>query len=754
MNKMFTQSTGPVAKQVNKQTIARIFGIKNTEVGYLKEGVDVSGYKVLFDPTTQLCFWRGSASGTPTTWSISGYELTLVTSVGSYTLTQAKAGDYIRVNTLEDLRKLEPSFNGQVAILYKAIADGPVLNEFMTYNPIPSDAIDDGYSRFVTAGGKVWDTDIKQGHNVFLAGYSDSLNNLAECWNKIIQDKVSKVISRGFVAGGVGASIRIPPNPRADGATVFKITESIRHPSFIASYLPENCILDASEFTTGPAIIGSNEFTGLTNTMLFLNNGGGWGSGAGASSGHPEGGIFGRGTLIKGPNTDSSPALTTSPGVRWGNVSYPSTYMHFRDSHLFDVKVSGFAEGIRFASVDTYIANITNCYFTKNDYGVTTLTPVSGGVSQFSNSGEKIVLTNCVIGDNRKGAIYMDSLGHFLTFRDCSIDYNAGDVVLCSPRNIGKCYFYAGHVEGNSGLLLNCPTRTTTSGENNVKFFGSVIYLNTGTTDTYGGVRTVVYGTTIRTVLALVDCDIFCRAPYVNGAYSALKGYDPTNLARISVVWPNSGQTYRFLPSYDGQYGNRINNVLLFTGTAGANVPTGQATGDFYCIKSGSAQCVYGSSADADSDGLIPIKITLTASTESVQLYMSQPVYPDRATQYAHGYCSVKVGAATGAVNVSALARAIKSVTGSVTAAPGTVTNTETLYGINSSTSQDIIASLAQSTISITANDYMGTRPLAVQMTGGIYSYLGFTFTGFVGDIYVKLPVWMFSDRTPNFGYI
>ena len=30
MNKMFTQPTGPVAKQVNKQAIARKFGVKQS----------------------------------------------------------------------------------------------------------------------------------------------------------------------------------------------------------------------------------------------------------------------------------------------------------------------------------------------------------------------------------------------------------------------------------------------------------------------------------------------------------------------------------------------------------------------------------------------------------------------------------------------------------------------------------------------------------------------------------------------------
>ncbi|MFW2551632.1 hypothetical protein, partial [Klebsiella pneumoniae] len=68
------------------------------------------------------------------------------------------------------------------------------------------------------------------------------------------------------------------------------------------------------------------------------------------------------------------------------------------------------------------------------------------------------------------------------------------------------------------------------------------------------------------------------------------------------------------------------------------------------------------------------------------------------------------------------IARTIASVTRTVTAAPGPVTETENLHGVNQSISQDILTSLAKPTISITKDDYMGTRPLAVQLIGGNYS--------------------------------
>ena len=56
MNKMFTQPTGPVAKQVNKQAIARKFGVKQSEVVYFSVGVDLGGYKVIYDKDTQRAY--------------------------------------------------------------------------------------------------------------------------------------------------------------------------------------------------------------------------------------------------------------------------------------------------------------------------------------------------------------------------------------------------------------------------------------------------------------------------------------------------------------------------------------------------------------------------------------------------------------------------------------------------------------------------------------------------------------------------
>ena len=95
MNKMFTQPTGPVAKQTNKQAIARMLGIAVSAVGYINKHSPVNGYTVLYDPITETCWFTGNATGTPVAWSVSSDSLILTTDVGQFTLTKAQPGGWL-----------------------------------------------------------------------------------------------------------------------------------------------------------------------------------------------------------------------------------------------------------------------------------------------------------------------------------------------------------------------------------------------------------------------------------------------------------------------------------------------------------------------------------------------------------------------------------------------------------------------------------------------------------------------------------
>lgn len=57
MNEMFSQGgKGSTGILTNKQAIARKFGVKQNEVVYFSVGVDLGGYKVIYDKSTQRAY--------------------------------------------------------------------------------------------------------------------------------------------------------------------------------------------------------------------------------------------------------------------------------------------------------------------------------------------------------------------------------------------------------------------------------------------------------------------------------------------------------------------------------------------------------------------------------------------------------------------------------------------------------------------------------------------------------------------------
>lgn len=54
-----TQPKGMVSKETNKEAIARVFGLKKRQVGYLSTSTAVDSYTILYDEDTQTCWYRG-----------------------------------------------------------------------------------------------------------------------------------------------------------------------------------------------------------------------------------------------------------------------------------------------------------------------------------------------------------------------------------------------------------------------------------------------------------------------------------------------------------------------------------------------------------------------------------------------------------------------------------------------------------------------------------------------------------------------
>lgn len=122
MNKMFTQPTGPVAKQTNKQAIARLLGLPVQAVQIINVNAALSSSAVIYDPISQNAFWLANATGTPTSWSVAAGILTLVTTTGTFTCPVIPSASYA---SIPDIRDYYPdSQSDWTTSFQKAIADG------------------------------------------------------------------------------------------------------------------------------------------------------------------------------------------------------------------------------------------------------------------------------------------------------------------------------------------------------------------------------------------------------------------------------------------------------------------------------------------------------------------------------------------------------------------------------------------------------------------------------------------------------
>lgn len=123
MTNKLTQPKGSVSKETNKESIARIFGIEKSSVGYISTSVLIDPYTILYDESTETCWYRGSATGSAISWSINNEILSLLTSSGTFNLQTANLGsitgfDLIgQVSSYENLKLVLPVRVGQKILL-------------------------------------------------------------------------------------------------------------------------------------------------------------------------------------------------------------------------------------------------------------------------------------------------------------------------------------------------------------------------------------------------------------------------------------------------------------------------------------------------------------------------------------------------------------------------------------------------------------------------------------------------------------
>lgn len=155
MNKEFTQPTGSTAKKVNKQSIARVFSVKQSEVGYLSTVAPVDDYSLLYDAESQTTWFNQNGQGTPISWVVSGDALTLITTVGTYALAKAAAADkasladssgstsvgWSRKKLSEDITTVASALDARIASIWEyahVITDKPTPDDPTTWDWQPA----------------------------------------------------------------------------------------------------------------------------------------------------------------------------------------------------------------------------------------------------------------------------------------------------------------------------------------------------------------------------------------------------------------------------------------------------------------------------------------------------------------------------------------------------------------------------------------------------------------------------------------
>lgn len=88
MGILLTQPKGSVAKEITKQTIALLGNTQSTNIEYIKIGLTIDTYNILFEKSTQTIWNSTSALGVVQSWSINSSGMILITSTGTYTLQQ------------------------------------------------------------------------------------------------------------------------------------------------------------------------------------------------------------------------------------------------------------------------------------------------------------------------------------------------------------------------------------------------------------------------------------------------------------------------------------------------------------------------------------------------------------------------------------------------------------------------------------------------------------------------------------------
>ena len=470
-----------------------------------------------------------------------------------------------KCTTLDALRTTEPEYHGQEIILFRAVVDGPVLNERLYYDATDTTSEENGFSVFVTPNGARWKPVDSSNINVWLAGFNPDTNNLAACINKISQWYVTKSIEDGQI-NNRKAVIFVPG---LGYKTTYIITETIKlPPSLVELRTAGDMIFDFSSIPNVDGIVCSHEYPGLTYGMGGDKNG--YSADSGGYVINPAGVLYVKGAGVTRSKDSSgnvtSTAATTGVGIVLGNRTRAGTvngYLNVRDTAVRNVRIFGFTGGFQFGTCDTYLVKLedSNLYANLHNHYQPNMAVINSGEGMYF---DHVTVSNAGINNH-----YIDVNGLDYWFKNTHIDYAYQDGVFFGPNAATEMILTDCWLEGNDRYVFAQPKKTGTSGQCRILMQGGKIVPNRYGVN-YRGVRPIFKAPGFNfLILELMDVDMSSGyAGYMcDDAYGTWVPYgDQTTL----IIRYRVSDIYKWLPRFAyGAGGYLLNSNYTFTGSAG-----------------------------------------------------------------------------------------------------------------------------------------------------------------------------------------
>ncbi|EPK7043107.1 hypothetical protein [Klebsiella pneumoniae] len=655
------------------------------------------------------------------------------------------------VSPRSGLRNVKTSYNGQSVLMKQAVTGGPVLNAIATHKPGMT-AADDDYSTFITADGQVYQFDISAGIDFRLAGALLDGSNAGACIKKIVDTEVAKAIAAGSI-DACKKMITISPLGNNDLTQLILDTdETFVIPSFMSLWHVGQVRYKFNGLTK-PAFRICNEIPGLASSMVdFVDR-------QGAEV------IKGNGYLVEiiGPNpatydewyalTQSNPsAVSSAAGIEFGNTYSSKTLLDCRDTIIENVAIERFHGGLRLHGFDTYInifrnLKITSCVYTFYEPD-----------ADKSNAGENLRFEGGTFGNCYRSHFYINQVGLSRTYVGCSFDYARQNFLELRSSGRGNDFIYENcWIEGFGDFLIRqYPiTDTWSFRKNKITFSGGKIVGAKGSQTEWAPRRKIILAPTDNNKIEFIGTQIEWPSP-PSEPQIALMGYTDDTIKYNPGRYSCPGTAYEDeLLNY--AYGLK-GNAYKFSGTEGASIKDSKDTATNISFDTNNNatgfKVEYG---PVDDDGLRCVKITTTATTDLVELSDKRLMVKAPQHTVVNAGISIKMAAVTaGAVTFGMRLRAYNNPVSKADSTTFIVTKTYTLNGSLASDPYNVSSLLGATGTPLTTDKYVGvqtSRDLAFDSTVATHFVPTMTVTGYVGTIYLKLPVWWISNGSAPAAY-